>query len=175
MNEMPNLTAQELIELLDLEPLEGEGGLYRRTYLSADVLTAAHLPPRYGSDKPAGSAIYFLLTDDPDSFSALHRLPTDEIYHFYLGDPVELTLLFSGGEGRTMILGQDILNGQHVQFTVPAGVWQGSRLKAGGEFSLLGTTMAPGYTDDDYQPGSRLELQAVFPEQAALIEQLTRE
>ena len=172
---MSELTAQELIEWFGLEPLDGEGGLYRRTYLSADVLAAAHLPPRYGRDKPAGSAIYYLLTDTPDSFSALHRLLTDEIYHFYLGDPVELTLLVPGGESRTVTLGQDLLGGQQVQFTVPAGVWQGSRLREGGAFALLGTTMAPGYTDDDYQPGFRSELQTAFPEQAALIEQLTRE
>lgn len=171
---MPELTAQDLIELLKLELLEGEGGLFRRTYLSADVFAATHLPPRYGREKPAGSAIYYLLTNAPDSFSALHRLPTDEIYHFYLGDPVELTLLVPGGDSRTVILGQDLLNGQHVQFTVPADVWQGSRLREGGGFALLGTTMAPGYTDDDYQPGIRAELQAAFPELTTLIEQLTR-
>jgi predicted cupin superfamily sugar epimerase len=172
---MPDLTAEDLIEMLDLVPLEGEGGLFRRSYLSADVLAAAHLPPRYRSDKPAGSAIYYLLTDNPDSFSALHRLPTDEIYHFYLGDPVELFLLVSDSESRMVILGQDIPNDQHVQFTVPAWVWQGSRLREGGRFALMGTTMAPGYTDDDYQPGYRQALQAEFPEQAALIKQLTRE
>ena len=89
------------------------------------------LPARYQSAKPAGTAIYFLLTNQTDSFSALHRLPTDEIYHFYLGDPVALTLLLPDGGNREVILGQDILAGEHVQFVAPAGVLAGFPAGAG--------------------------------------------
>ena len=172
---MPRPTAQEIIKLLKLEPLTGEGGLYRQSYRAADILPAGSLPERYRVPKPAGTAIYYLLTDEPDSFSALHRLPTDEIYHFYLGDPVELTLLPLDGEVRKVILGPDLLGGQRVQFTAPAGVWQGSRLLPGGAYALLGTTMAPGFTDDDFIPANRDELITQFPDQAKVIQSLTRQ
>src|SRR5207245_2095434 len=106
-------------------------------------LPAASLPARYGTDRWAGTAIYYLLT--PDTFSALHRLPTDEVYHFYLGDPVEMLQLWPDGSGRVGTLGQDVRAGQLLQVIVPRGVWQGSRLRPGGAFALLGTTMAPGF------------------------------
>ena len=124
--------------------------------------------------KPRATAILYLLSDDPDSFSALHGLPTDEIYHFYLGDPVDLLLLKPGGASEVVTLGQDILNGQRVQFVVPAGVWQGARLAPGGEFALLGTTMAPGFIDEDYIPGDRASLLGQYPDRTELIKLLTR-
>src|SRR5918911_796814 len=103
-------TAEQLIAALGLRPLPREGGYYRETYRSADTLPAAALPPRYGRGKAAGTAIYYLLT--PDTCSALHRLPTDEVFHFYLGDPVALLLLPPGGPGRLLTLGTDLLSGQ---------------------------------------------------------------
>ena len=139
------LTAEQIIEHLELEPLPVEGGHYRQTYAAADDIAAEALPERYSRAKPLCTAIYYLLTDQADSFSALHRLPTDEIYHFYLGDPVEMLLLHPEGTSEQVILGQDLRVGQNVQFVVPAGVWMGSRLRDGGQFALMGTTMAPGY------------------------------
>lgn len=172
---MPELTARKLIDLLGLEPLEAEGGWFRQSYRSKDVLPKSGLPIRYKSNKPAGTAIYYLLTDEPGSVSIFHRLPTDEIYHYYLGDPVQLTLLLPGGEAQNVVLGKDLLAGQHVQFVAPAGVWQGSRLRPGGKFALLGTTMAPGFTDDDFEPGNRADLLAAFPQHAEIIHHLTWE
>lgn len=172
---MAKLTPQQVIEYLQLEPLAQEGGYFRRSYSSADVLPVSGLPERYDVDKLAATAIYYLLTNQPDSFSAIHRLPTDEVYHFYIGDPVELLLLYPGGRAQTVVLGQDILNGEHVQFVVPRGVWQGSRLLPGGEFALMGTTMSPGWTDEDYQHGIRAELLAQFPHYIDLIRKYTRE
>ena len=172
---MPELTPKTLIDILGLAPLEAEGGWFRQSYRSKDVLPQDVLPARYHSSKPAGTAIYYLLTNEPGSVSIFHRLPTDEVYHFYLGDPVELTMLFPAGEGRSVVLGQGLLGGQHVQFTVPAGVWQGSRLCPGGTFALLGTTMAPGFTDDDFEPAQRADLLAEFPQHAEIIRELTRD
>jgi predicted cupin superfamily sugar epimerase len=168
------LTPDQLIKYFNLEPLPVEGGLFFRTYLSPETIDQDSLPPRYSIAKPFGTAIVYLLTSDPDSFSALHKLPTDEVYHFYLGDPVELLQLHPGGSSRRIILGQDLLNGQQVQHVVPRDVWQGSHLLPGGRFALLGTTMAPGYTDEDYHGGDPDQLIAAYPRQAALIEQLTR-
>ncbi len=144
--------------MLGLEPLPGEGGWYRETWRS-----------------DAGSAILYFLSSDDDSFSAMHRLPTDEIYHFYLGDPVEMLLLSGGGRSETVRLGPDIRRGERVQHVVPAGVWQGSRVAPGGAWALMGTTMAPPFRFDDYQPGDRGALIAGWPAEAERIRALTRE
>lgn len=169
-----DLTPEKIIETLGLEPLPIEGGLFRQTYVSSESIKRDYLPDRYVTDKPFGTAIYYLLTSDPNSFSALHKLPTDEIWHFYLGDPVELFEMHPDGSSRRLLLGQDIMNGQMVQHVVPAGVWQGSRVIGGGEFALLGTTMAPGYTLEDYVGGERKYLINMYPEEKGLIKELTR-
>ena len=173
-NNGEKLTAEALVRKLGLEILPLEGGRFRQTYQADEAVSV----PTPGQEtpllKPRSTAILYLLSADPDSFSALHRLPTDEIYHFYLGDPVELLLLRQDGESEVVTLGHDILNGQHVQFAVPAGVWQGSRLAPGGEFALMGTTMAPGFVDSDYVPGDRDALLGRFPDRAELIRLLTR-
>ncbi len=168
------LIPQQIIDHLGLEPLHEEGGLFIQSYCSPETISREHLPERYQGDKPFGTAIYYLLTAEVDSFSALHKLPTDEMYHFYLGDPVELLQLHPDGTSRRVILGQDLLAGQQVQHLVPHGVWQGSHLIPGGNFALLGTTMAPGYTPEDYVAGVAGELITQYPDQAELIRQLTR-
>jgi uncharacterized protein len=141
------LTAAELISLLELQPLPREGGYYRETYRSRDLSSGT---PHVRS---AGTAIYYLLT--PETSSALHRLPTDEIFHFYLGDPVEMLHLLPDGSGRLVILGNDLRAGHRPQIVVPGGAWQGSRLVSGGRFALMGTTMAPGFDFADYEHGHR--------------------
>ena len=157
------MTAKELIAALGLEPLPGEGGMSAQTYLS-----------RYQIDgKAAGTAIYYLLTGE--AFSHLHRLTGDELYHFYLGSPVELTELLPDGAVRTTVLGQDIARGQCVQHLVSAGVWQGSRLLPGGDWALLGTTMWPGYTPECYEHGDADALTAQYPQAAEAIARLTGE
>lgn len=133
------MTAQEIIQLLRLVPLEMEGGYFRQNYRNKTP---------WDGHKPMSTAIYFLLT--PDTYSCLHRLPNDEVYHFYLGDPVELLVLDEKGQGSVRILGSDLAAGMQVQTAVPAQAWQGSRLLPGGSWALLGTTMAPGFTDDDF-------------------------
>lgn len=168
------LTAARVIELLGLRPLPVEGGHFLQTWCADEMIPSAALPARYGRAKPFGTAIYYLLTDDPDSFSALHRLPTEEVYHFYLGDPVELLMLHPDGRGEPVVLGHDLLGGQRVQHTVPRGVWQGSRLVEGGRFALMGTTMAPGFDENDYTGGERDALIARYAAHAERIRRLTR-
>jgi hypothetical protein len=168
------MTAEELIRHFRLEPLPVEGGYFRQTYVSDERIPSAALPPRYGEAKPFGTAIYFLLTAEPDCFSALHKLPTDEVYHFYFGDPVEMLLLHPGGRSERIVLGHDVLNGQQVQAVAPRAAWQGSLLRPGGEFALMGTTMAPAYTPADLTIGKRDELLAQFPNETEMIRALTR-
>jgi predicted cupin superfamily sugar epimerase len=164
---------EELIERLGLEPLHGEGGHYRETWRADEAVSAGSLPARYVGPRAFGTAILYLLTHDPDSFSAIHRLPTDEVYHFYLGDPVELLELREGG-GTVVVLGPDLAAGQRVQHVVPRGTWQGSSLLPGGRWALLGTTMAPGFEFADYEAGEREALLAGWPGHAERIRGLTR-
>lgn len=166
--------ARRLKEHFGMQPLAVEGGAFAETYRSDETLPAEGLPARYTAGHAFGTAILYLLEDAPGSFSALHRLPTDEIFHFYLGDPVEMLLLFPDGSSRHVTLGQDVFAGQQVQFVVPAGAWQGSRLRPGGECALLGTTMAPGFAPSDYEAGERETLLAQYPAEADLIRELTR-
>jgi len=167
------MNAQVLIDNLGLRSLPGEGGFYRETYRSSERVAAAVLPERYKADKEFGTAMYYLLT--PETTSALHRLPTDEVFHFYLGDPVLMLQLYPDGTGRTITLGPDILSGQVVQCVVPKFVWQGATLIEGGHFALLGTTMAPAFDFADLEVGSRTELLAKYGKYSKLIKRLTKE
>ena len=166
-------TIAQIIDRFQLSPLTGEGGLFRRPYCSTDLIPAEIFGRRFpeGTCKNAGSAIQYMIT--PDCYSRLHVLPTDEVYHFYLGDPVQLFLIPPEGEPRTVILGQDVLAGMEVQFVVPAGWYQGSRLVDGGSWALLGTTMAPAYDDSDYRDADPDALIARFPGHAGEIHRLT--
>ncbi len=166
--------ARKVIAQLGMEKIPVEGAWFKVTYGSSDHLPAAALPARYGSPRVAGTAIYALVTRE--DFSAMHRLKTDEIWHFYAGDPIELLLLYPEGRHETVILGADLAAGQQPQFTVPAGAWMGARpVKATAEaYALFGCTMAPGFDYADFEPGYRDELQRAYPARRELIGQLTR-
>lgn len=171
MNASPSLTPERIIELLNLEPLPVEGGYYRRSYLATETVAAAALPERYRQAKSLSSVIYYLLHGT--EFSALHRLLSDEIYHFYLGDPVELLLLMPDGTSQVVRLGPDLEAGEAVQALAPRGSWQGSRVVPGGSWALLGTSMAPAWDESDFELGQRDELCRLYPDRAELIRQLT--
>lgn len=152
---------KRIIELLDLQPLPVEGGYYRESYRSDEMLTKPGLPSRYNNPRLFASAIYYLIT--PDTFSSLHKLLSDELFHFYLGDEVEMLQLFEDGTGKIIRLGSDIENGCVPQALVPKYAWQGSRLADGGEFALMGTTMSPGFDFEDFTPPNKAELIQRYP------------
>jgi hypothetical protein len=160
------MTADEIKSLLHLEPHPVEGGWYRRTYTSAGNVEL----PR--GVRAQGTAIYYLL--EAGTFSEMHVLESDEIFHFYLGDPVEMLLLLLDGSSVVVRLGPDLATGQQVQVVVPAGVWQGTRLVDGGKVALLGCTVTPGFDFADYRGGSCAELAAKWPAEAERIRKLTR-
>jgi predicted cupin superfamily sugar epimerase len=166
------LDAEEVIRRLQLKPHPCEGGYFRETYRSQLTIPAGVLPRDFTGDRRASTAIYFLLT--PNTFSEIHLLPTDEVFHFYLGDTVEMLQLRPGGKGEIIRLGSDLAAGDHPQVLAPGGVWQGSRLVPGGNWALLGTTVGPGFEFADYTGGQRSALTAEFPEFAELITALTR-
>jgi len=159
------MTAEEIKALLKLEPHPVEGGWYRRTYTSE-----CNVELERGA-RAVGTAIYYLLEEG--TFSEMHLLQSDEIFHFYLGDPVEMLQLFPDGHSTLFTLGQDLEAGQHVQLVVPAGVWQGTRLIGEGQVALLGCTVSPGFDFGDYQSGSYAELAAKWPHVAESIQRLT--
>jgi uncharacterized protein len=165
------LTAEGVRRLLHLEPHVTEGGFLAETYKSKETIPGGAIGA-FSGPRLAGSAIYYMLT--PETFSAMHRLTGDEIYHFYLGDPVEMLMLKPDGAGEAVLLGQEIAAGMRLQHMVPGGTWQGSRLAPGGRFALMGTTMAPGFDPADFQLGKRQELAAAYPMYSPLIALLTR-
>ena len=159
-----NYTAQDVIRLLGLAPLPNEGGWFRRTAESE-----LHVP---GGERRACSAIHFLVT--PEDFSALHRVDAVETWCFHAGDPIELLILGERGVGKSVTLGSDLLAGHVLQEMVPAGAWQGSRLRAGGRWGLVSCVVAPEYLARGFALGERGELSAAYPEFASEITALTR-
>jgi hypothetical protein len=166
--------AQELIQHFKMEKIPAEGPWFTVTYRSEDLLDAKNLPARYQGSRVAGTAIYAVQTKE--DFSAMHKLATDEIWHFYGGDPLEMLLLYPDGHGQIVVIGSDVVKGQHPQFVVPRDVWQGSR-PVGAEpesYSFFGNTLAPGFEFDDFEMGYRDELQESYPEFSSHIARLTR-
>jgi uncharacterized protein len=163
------MNPQSIIMQLGLQP-HPEGGFYRETYRCDESVAAEDLPARYGKSRSLSTCIYYLLT--PGDFSMLHRLRSDEIFHFYAGDPVTMLQLHADGRGETVVLGQDIAAGQQLQVIVPKDLWQGMFLNDGGEFALLGTTVSPGFDFADFEVGDRADLIRQYPGYAALIERL---
>lgn len=161
------LSAEQVRVHFGLSPLPVEGGHYTPTWRGGAATAAGGL-------RSAGSAILCLATPDYEGFFALHRLPIDEVYHFHLGDPAELLLLYPDGRSECVVLGHDILSGERVQQVVPAHVWQGLRVRDGGAWSLFGATMAPGFVPADYEGCDRETLIATYPQEAQRITQLTR-
>jgi predicted cupin superfamily sugar epimerase len=155
----------ELVELWGLTTMPTENVRFRQSYVD----------PKVGPDgKPLCSAIVALLTDDPTVFSDLHRMPTDELWHFYLGDAIELLLLHPDGSDELIVLGTDVLAGEQVQALAPAGSYLGARLRPGGEYGVYGNTMAPGFVLEDFEGAEAEELIARWPARAELIRALTR-
>jgi predicted cupin superfamily sugar epimerase len=166
------LNGEKLKSLLSLVPLSFEGGYYAETYRSSDMITPECLRGSYSGPRSVSTAIYYLL--EPNTFSELHRVASDEIFHFYLGDPLEMLQLWPDGSARLLLIGTDFESGMVPQVVVPRGVWQGARLVPGGEFALLGCTVSPGFEYTDYQSGSRALLSEAYPEYRDKIYGLTR-
>ncbi len=158
-------SAEELRQLWQMTKLPQEDVLFTPTYESVG---------RGADGKPLCTAMVAMFTAEPGSFSDMHRLPTDEIWHFYLGDAIELLLLHPDGHDELIVLGADVLGGQRVQVTVPRDTWMGARLRPGGEYGVYGNTMAPGFVPSDFDPGDAADLIRRWPHRADLITGLTR-
>jgi predicted cupin superfamily sugar epimerase len=172
---MPGGVAGKLIRHYHMQPIPLEGPWFSLTYTSEDTLAGDALPARYrGRPHAAGSAIVVIET--PRDFSAMHRLQTDEVWHFYDGSPLDLLLLYPDGHGRKITLGANAMAGELRQFTVPHGVWQGSapRHSAAGTYSLVADQLSPAFDNADFEMGYRDKLQHEYPAFAKDIARLTR-
>lgn len=153
------MTKEEIVSALGMVPLPGEGGMWKKMFRSDEALPDGLFPSRKGPHVVYGSILYLLTRD---SVSRMHRLPTDELWHFYMGASCETTVLCPDGTGYVNRLGHDLLHGESVTACVPRGCWQGTRITGEGDWALLGTTMAPDYEDCDYEDGTEALL-AEYP------------
>ncbi len=165
------MKASELAEKLRLEP-HPEGGFFREVYRSQDHIPAEALPERYPEKKSFCTSIYYLIT--ADAFSAMHRLKSDEILHFYAGAPALVFMIFPDGTSRELELSNNISGGALPQIIVPGNVWFGIRVKGSGEYTLTGTTVTPGFDFDDFELAERKELTLAYPQHSQEIKQFTR-
>ena len=153
-----------LRDRFDLEPMPLEGGYFRQTWRGVED----------ENGRPAATAILVLLSAADDQFSAMHRLPTDEVWHFHSGDPVELLLLNESDRSHRKVLIGDPMADHSPQLVVPAGTWMGGRPVGDLGWSMFSCTMTPGFMDADYEGGDRDELIERFPDAAIDIAKLTR-
>ncbi len=147
-----------------------EGGWFRETYRSPESYAVEVLPNRFSGPRSFCTAIYFLL--ERGEFSALHRIKSDEIWHFHDGAALTVYVLTPAGEQYEILLGRNAEKGERFQAVVPAGCWFGAATH--GVFSLVGCTVAPGFDFNDFEMAERDNLTALFPHHAALINRLTR-
>ncbi|MBU2572470.1 MAG: cupin domain-containing protein [Elusimicrobia bacterium] len=159
---MRAINAKDLIRVYKLEK-HPEGGYFRESYRAAGKIA--------GTGRNFSTAIYFLLPAGEKSW--LHRLKSDEVWHFYLGGALELAQIFPDGRAGQVVLGRDALAGQKLQHAVPAGCWFGACPDRGAKFSFVGCTVAPGFEFPDFELGDRAALLKRFPRAGALIKKLT--
>jgi uncharacterized protein len=165
------MTAEQIIKRFKMQPLRQEGGFFIETYRAAEVLKKEILPADVSGDRNLSSIILYLLT--AKTISLMHRLKYDEIFHFYLGNPVTMLQLHPDGSSEIITLGHDILGEQKVQVLVPKGTWQGAFIQPGGKFSLMGCSVAPAFDEADFEIGGREALLAKYPDMRELILHLT--
>lgn len=163
-------TAQFWIAHLDLQP-HPEGGYFREIYRSAEQIPATGLPARYAGPRACSTAIYFLL--EGRQVSRLHRLASDESWHFYAGSALTVHLIDPAGQYRACQLGSAPERGEAFYVVIPAGCWFGATVNAPAAYTLVGCTVAPGFDFADFELGRRADLLARYPQHAGLIERLT--
>lgn len=156
---------QQWIDQFGMQP-HPEGGFFAETYRSEEQIPGSALPARYQGARDLGTSIYFLLP--AGTCSKLHRLQTDEIWHFYAGGSLSLHLFLPNGEKETLGIGPE----GPFQVTVPHGCWFGARPELGA-YSLVGCTMAPAFDFADFEMGDRAELISAYPRFEELITELT--
>ncbi len=166
------LQPQQLIQQYALLP-HPEGGWYKETYKSKELIEATALPIRFGGDRAFSTAIYFLL--EHGNFSAFHKIKSDECWHFYAGGPLKVYILQANGILDIITLGNSISDGQLFQYVVPANCWFASQPAPESSFSFVGCTVSPGFDFADFELANPANLISLYPQHAGIIKQLTRQ
>lgn len=162
------ITAASLIRRLKLRR-HPEGGYYRETYRAKE--SAKGLPRRFAGSRCFSTAIYFLLRGK--DVSRLHRLQSDELWHFYAGGALSIHVITPAGKHQLVKLGNNLKRGEAFQAAIPAGCWFGAALNKRRAYSLVGCTVAPGFDFADFEPADRRRLLAQYPQHAKIIRSLT--
>ena len=161
MNPRTRPTAEEIKAMLGLEP-HPTCGFVAETYRSSTLKIPANaLPEAYEDDRPCGSALYFLVT--PEAQIVMHRIRSDQLYHHYLGDPLEVLLLYPNGDGEVITVGSDLEVGERPQLFLPGGTFHTSRLEPGADYALLASTEWPGVEPPDVEHGDVEALMEAYP------------
>ena len=166
------ITADYYIKKLGLQK-HPEGGWFKEVYRSSEEISGEQLPERFSGKRHHSTSIYFLLSSD--TFSAFHRIKSDELWHFYEGSPVTIYMISSEGIYSEITLGRDIESGEVLQCVIPHGVWFGAKVSSADSFCLVGCTVAPGFHVDDFELGKREKLLQMFPQHTKIVNELTRE
>lgn len=164
------VTVKELIKLFDLKP-HPEGGYFKETYKANGNIKKQALPSNFSGDRSFSTAIYFLLPKG--SKSNLHRIKSDEVWHFYLGGPLTLVIIHKNGQTDSVTLGQNVQADQKIQYVVPADSWFGAYPNSDTEFSFVGCTVAPGFDFNDFELGNKDILLKQYPNAKEIIEKLS--
>jgi uncharacterized protein len=161
-----NLPPNQVIELLGLQA-HPTCGFARETFRSGLQIPAGALPPTYGGGRPLGGVLYFLVT--PQAPVHLHRIRSDQMYHHYLGDPLEVLLLYPDGGSEVRVVGPDLAAGMRPQLLIPGGTYHAGRVPPGAGYALLGTSVWVRPEPADVEPGHAAELIAAYPAARAAI------
>ena len=161
---------EQIVKKLGLTP-HPEGGFFKETYRSKGEINTDSLPSDYDGKRNYATSIYFLLTSD--TFSAFHRIRQDEIWHFYDGSPIRLHTISETGEHKEHLIGLDFSKGQVPQLVVPGGQWFAATVVRENDYALVGCTVSPGFSFQDFELPSKKELIAKFPMHAQLIDAFT--
>ncbi len=149
-----------------------EGGFFRETYRSEETIPACAMPERYDGARPFSTAIYFLLSGN--EFSAFHRIKSDELWHFYVGDCLSIHIIDHDGFYSKIRLGVDCTRGESLQAMVKGGCWFAASLDEPQSYALVGCTVAPGFDYEDFEMADKNELILRYPQYASIIARLTR-
>ena len=148
-----------------------EGGYFKETYRSHEVILKHALPARFSSDRVFSTCIYFLL--NKTDFSAFHAIQQDEVWHFYEGSSLTIHIIDPKGEYTAARLGRNVENGESFQAAVPAGCWFAAAVNNTEAYALVGCTVAPGFDFADFEMADRNRLVTLYPEHREIIEKYT--
>ncbi len=148
-----------------------EGGYYSENYRSEEVISQKYLPSRFGGNRVFSTSIYFLLENK--NFSAFHKIKSDELWHFYQGECVNIYTINENSELVIFKLGADSENGENFQVVIPRNTWFAADLCKADSYALMGCTVAPGFDFADFELAERANLLKIYPQYAEIINKLT--